>query len=78
MPEISVLLCTLAGAATGGFVNGLAGFGTGLMSLGIWLQAMPTQSAVPIVAAMSVLSGVQSLWLNNSPLISGPPTFVKQ
>ena len=68
MPEISVFLCILAGAATGGFVNGLAGFGTGLMSLGIWLQAMPTQSAVPIVAAMSVLSGVQSLWVTRRTL----------
>ncbi len=58
----SVLLL-VAGAAAGGFINGLAGFGTGLMSLGIWLEVMPPQQAVAVVALMSVVSGVQSLWL---------------
>lgn len=47
----------------GGFINGLAGFGTALMSLGVWLQLMPPWQAVAVVAAMSVASGVQSLWL---------------
>lgn len=63
-PELLVYLA--AGAALGGFVNGLAGFGTGLMSLGIWLQVMDVETAVPVVAAMSVVSGVQSLWLTRS------------
>ncbi len=58
----SVLLLAV-GAAAGGFINGLAGFGTGLMSLGIWLEVMPPQQAVAVVALMSVVSGVQSLWL---------------
>lgn len=58
----SVLLLVL-GAAAGGFINGLAGFGTALMSLGIWLEVMPPEKAVAIVALMSVVSGVQSLWL---------------
>ncbi len=58
----SVLLL-VAGAAAGGFINGLAGFGTGLMSLGIWLEVMPPQQAVAVVALMSVVSGLQSLWL---------------
>lgn len=49
----------LAGAASGGFVNGLAGFGTALFALGWWLQIMPPLQAVPIVLAMSVASGIQ-------------------
>lgn len=67
-----IIICyVLAGAAAGGFVNGLAGFGTALMSLGIWLQAMPAEQAVPIVAVMSVISGVQSLWLTRRSLALG-------
>jgi len=57
------ILALLAGAVAGGFINGLAGFGTALLSLGIWLQVMPPWQAVSIVAAMSVVSGLQSLWL---------------
>ena len=56
---LELLLYLAAGAALGGYVNGLAGFGTGLMSLGIWLQVMSVEEAVPVVAAMSVVSGVQ-------------------
>lgn len=66
-----IIVYVILGAAAGGFVNGLAGFGTALMSLGIWLQAMPAEQAVPIVAAMSVISGVQSLWLTRSGLAKG-------
>ena len=31
----------LLGALAGGFVSGLAGFGTALMALGIWLYVLP-------------------------------------
>lgn len=71
--DSSVIAFVIAGAAAGGFVNGFAGFGTGLMSLGIWLQAMSAQEAVPVVAAMSVISGVQSLWVTRRTLSSGLP-----
>lgn len=57
-----LLLPVLAGAVAGGFINGLAGFGTALLSLGIWLQVMPPWQAVAIAAAMSVVGGVQGLW----------------
>ncbi len=66
-----IILYVIAGAAAGGFVNGLAGFGTALMSLGIWLQALPSEQAVPIVAAMSVISGIQSVWLTRHTLSKG-------
>lgn len=71
--DFEIIAYVIAGAAAGGFVNGLAGFGTALMSLGIWLQAMPSEQAVPIVAAMSVISGVQSLWLTRHTLSKGLP-----
>ncbi|MEM6621725.1 MAG: sulfite exporter TauE/SafE family protein [Pseudomonadota bacterium] len=53
----------LAGAASGGFINGLAGFGTALFALGWWLQIMPPIQAVAIVLAMSVASGLQGAWV---------------
>ncbi|MFD2252109.1 hypothetical protein FHS82_003526 [Pseudochelatococcus lubricantis] len=61
--SFELVFLLLAGAAAGGFINGLAGFGTALMSLGIWLQVMPPWQAVSIVAAMSVASGLQSMWI---------------
>jgi len=53
----------VAGAIAGGFINGLAGFGTSLFALGFWLQAFPPVQAVAISLAVSVASGVQGLWL---------------
>ena len=57
----ATVLFIAAGAACGGFVNGLAGFGTALFALGWWLQIMPPLQAVPVVLAMSVISGVQGV-----------------
>ncbi|WGH77309.1 sulfite exporter TauE/SafE family protein [Jannaschia ovalis] len=53
----------LLGAASGGFINGLAGFGTALFALGFWLQIMPPLQAVSIVVVMSVVSGLQGVWI---------------
>lgn len=61
--SVELIVWLVVGAAAGGFINGLAGFGTALMSLGVWLQVMPPWQAVAVVAAMSAASGVQSLWL---------------
>ena len=55
-----VILLAL-GAVAGGFINGLAGFGTALFALGFWLQIMSPIQAVFIVLAMSILSGIQGL-----------------
>lgn len=57
------LLMLLLGAASGGLINGLAGFGTALFALGFWLQVMPPLQAVSIVVVMSVASGLQGVWL---------------
>lgn len=53
----------LGGALIGGFINGLAGFGTALLALGVWLQILPTQQAIALVLVTSVLSGLQGLWI---------------
>src|SRR6202048_2420900 len=53
------------GALAGGFVSGLAGFGTGLMALGIWLYVVPPSIAVPLVLICSIVgqtSTLPSLW----------------
>ena len=53
------------GALAGGFVSGLAGFGTALMALGIWLYVLPPSLAVPLVLICSViaqLSTLPSMW----------------
>src|SRR6202051_718204 len=50
-----------AGALAGGFVAGLAGFGTALMALGIWLYALPPSLAVPLVLICSVAGQTTTL-----------------
>ena len=54
-----------SGALAGGFVSGLAGFGTALMALGIWLYVLPPSLAVPLVLICSVIaqtSTLPSIW----------------
>jgi uncharacterized protein len=51
----------LAGALTGGFVSGLAGFGTGLVALGIWLHALQPAPAATLVVACSVFAQLLTL-----------------
>jgi uncharacterized membrane protein YfcA len=53
----------LLGAAAGGLINGLAGFGTALFALGFWLVVMPPVQAVSMVVVISVASGMQGVWL---------------
>jgi uncharacterized membrane protein YfcA len=67
----------LAGAVAGGFINGLAGFGTALLSLGFWLQIMPPISAVSIAVVMSVLSGLQGTWLVRRAIFDNPKRLTR-
>lgn len=60
-PEFLAVL--LGGAFAGGVINGLAGFGTALFALGFWLQVLPAAQAVAMVVVMSVVSGLQGLWI---------------
>lgn len=54
-------LVVLAGALAGGFASGLAGFGTGLVALGIWLHAVQPVEAATLVAVCSVFAQLQTL-----------------
>ena len=63
--ETFTIALLLFGALAGGFVSGLAGFGTALMALGIWLYVLPPSLAVPLVLICSViaqLSTLPSMW----------------
>ncbi len=51
------------GSFAGGFISGLAGFGTSLFALGWWLQVMTPIEAVATVLVMSLVSGFQGMLL---------------
>ncbi|HEX5231217.1 MAG TPA: sulfite exporter TauE/SafE family protein [Bradyrhizobium sp.] len=62
MITIAVLL---VGALAGGFVSGLAGFGTALMALGIWLYVVTPDVAVQLVLICSIIAQtwtMPSIW----------------
>ena len=50
------------GALCGGFVTGLAGFGTGLTALGLWLHVVSPAVAAALVVVCSVAGQIQSLY----------------
>lgn len=56
------LFFLVAAGLSGGFVNGLAGFGTSLFALGWLLQVMPPREAVAIALACSLATGVPGIW----------------
>lgn len=59
--DSAYLLILIAGAFSGGFINGLAGFGTSLFALGWWLQIMPPQQAVALALVLSVCTSLQGV-----------------
>jgi uncharacterized membrane protein YfcA len=59
--ETTAYAVLLFGALAGGFVSGLAGFGTALMALGIWLYILPPALAVPLVLICSVSAQISTL-----------------
>lgn len=73
--EFFVLL--FLGAASGGLINGLAGFGTALFALGFWLQIMPPLQAVSMVVVMSVASGMQGVWLVRKSITERPKRLAR-
>lgn len=74
---VEFTLYLLLGAAAGGFINGLAGFGTALFALGFWLQIMPPVQAVSIAVVMSVFSGVQGVWLVRHSMMAQPRRLLR-
>jgi len=57
---IAFLVITF-GALAGGFVSGLAGFGTGITAISIWLYAVSPPVAASLVVVCSVISQAQTL-----------------
>ncbi len=57
----AAIFLLLVGALAGGFVTGLAGFGTALMALGIWLYVLPPSTAVPLVLICSIVAQTSTL-----------------
>ncbi len=56
--SVEFIFFLVSGAFLGGFVNGLAGFGTSLFALGLFLQVMTPLEAVPISVVLSVVGGI--------------------
>ncbi|MFC6582906.1 sulfite exporter TauE/SafE family protein [Sulfitobacter aestuariivivens] len=65
------------GAAAGGFINGLAGTGTALFALGFYLVVLDPMRAVAIVALMSVLAGLQGVWIVRTEILAHPARFIR-
>ncbi len=65
-------LFLICGAAAGGFINGLAGSGTALFALGFYLVVLEPITAVAIVALMSVIVGLQGLWVVRAAIFANP------
>jgi len=74
---IEFIAILAAGAALGGFVNGLAGFGTALFALGFWLQILPPLEAVSLIAIMSVVSGLQGVWVVRQSVLARPARLAR-
>jgi uncharacterized membrane protein YfcA len=61
MLTLTTAVTVMAGALAGGFVSGLAGFGTGLVALGFWLYVIDPAPAVTLAAICSVVAQVQTI-----------------
>ncbi|WP_306114690.1 MULTISPECIES: sulfite exporter TauE/SafE family protein [unclassified Roseovarius] len=71
------ILFLMLGAAAGGFINGLTGTGTALFALGFYLVVLDPIRAVAIVALMSVLAGLQGLWIVRSEILAQPARLLR-
>jgi uncharacterized protein len=56
MMQAGAYALLFTGALAGGFVSGLAGFGTALMALGLWLYVLPPAVAVSLTLICSVVA----------------------
>jgi uncharacterized membrane protein YfcA len=77
MGSLGDVVLVLLGAAAGGLVNGLTGFGTGITALPFWLHALTPVAATQLVAACSVGGQLTTLrailpavdWRRSMPMI---------
>lgn len=73
----TALAAITLGAMAGGFINGLAGTGTALFALGFFLVALDPISAVAVVSLMSVVTGIQGLWVVREALSRNVPRLLR-
>ena len=59
--NLSTIVVALFGALFAGFTSGFAGFGTALVSSGIWLYVLPAPIVPPLVVMLSVVGQIVSL-----------------
>ncbi|MEO9896200.1 MAG: sulfite exporter TauE/SafE family protein [Paracoccaceae bacterium] len=71
------ILFLVLGAFAGGFINGLAGTGTALFALGFYLVVLQPTTAVAIVALMSILAGLQGLWVVRHAIAANPKRLLR-
>ena len=75
--SVDFVLYLLLGAVAGGFINGLSGTGTALFALGFYLVVLEPVTAVAIVALMSVLAGLQGLWIVRTQILANPHRLLR-
>ncbi len=75
--SLEMILYVALGAAVGGFVNGFAGTGTALFALGFYLVVLDPVRSVAIVAFMSVLAGLQGLWIVRREILAHPRRLLR-
>ncbi|MEL7281032.1 MAG: sulfite exporter TauE/SafE family protein [Pseudomonadota bacterium] len=74
---LETIIFLLLGAFAGGFVNGLSGSGTALFALGFYLVVVDPVTAVAIVALMSVLAGLQGMWVVRGEILQKPKRLIR-
>lgn len=75
--SIEFSLYLIAGALAGGFINGLAGFGTALFALSLWLQILPPTQAVAIVLVTAIVTGLQGAWVVRTEIVNQPGRLMR-
>jgi uncharacterized protein len=77
--DFPLLALVMVAALVAGFVTGFAGFGTGVVASGLWLQALPAALVPPLVALTSVAAQIVGLimvrtafdWSHAAPYLIG-------
>src|SRR6478752_5312097 len=77
--DFPLLALVMVAALVAGFITGFAGFGTGLVASGLWLQALPAALVPPLVALNSVAAQIVGLimvrmafdWSHAAPYLIG-------
>jgi uncharacterized membrane protein YfcA len=59
--DFTPLALVMVAALVAGFTTGFAGFGTGLVASGLWLQALPAALVPPLVALNSAAAQIVGL-----------------